>query len=368
VASREHRWQVSYEEADRSAPGSRAGSGEDAAFVRGTYSTALGKAMLAFAVARGLPEATVLEMLQTTREALENPDLRLPARPAFDFWDHLLRTLDDPSVPIQVAEMLSPSSLGVVGFAGLTAASVREGLLCAARYYEILADTARLVLSDTRAGMRVEFVREGERTLALRAMNECSVAGLLRVLRLGSAIDFTPVRVSFRHAAPRDTTAHQRFFRTSVCFASSWDGLTIPSTVLDRVPSRADANMRSFFERHAEEQLRRLHSSKTLSDRIQASIMEELAEGEPTMAAVAKRLGTSSRTLRRQLKEERASFRDLVDAVRRRHAHQYLATTDATVTEIAYLLGFSEVSAFSRAFRRWYGKSARAYRMAHTRT
>nr|WP_284668742.1 helix-turn-helix transcriptional regulator [Myxococcus sp. SDU36] len=80
------------------------------------------------------------------------------------------------------------------------------------------------------------------------------------------------------------------------------------------------------------------------------------------MAAVAQRLGTTERTLRRRLDEEQVSFSELMDDVRKTAARDHLQDTRASVSDLAFLLGFSEVSAFSRAFTRWYGTSPRAFR------
>lgn len=334
----------------------------DAALLHGTCSAALGRAKLAFAVARGFEEDVILRILRTTRAELDDPDGRLPMGPALAFWEHVVRTLDDPGVPIQFAERMSPSDFGVLGFAAMTAPSGRDALHRAARYYELLVDMSRLTLEDTDEGVRIELLRAGERVLAVRLVTEYAVACLLQSMRAVTGVGFAPVRVAFRHPAPRDVDAHRRFFRAPIQFEVDWDGMVVPSSVLARVPPATNIQMGSFFERHAQELLRRVQSDRSLPERVRASIAQELANGEPSMAAVAKRLGTSERTLRRLLESESASFRDLVDAVRRDLALEYLRDAKANVTEIAYLLGFSEVSAFSRAFKRWYGDSPRTYR------
>ncbi|WP_164019750.1 AraC family transcriptional regulator [Pyxidicoccus trucidator] len=333
----------------------------DDSLLRGTYGTALGHQMLGFALSRGFGESDILRLMQTNRRTLADPDARLSFGPALQYWEHVVRTLADPSVPIQFAEMISPGDLGVVGFAAITSTSVREGIHRAMRYYALLADTARIQLSEDRDGLRLEFVRAREPGLGMRVMNENSIASILHVIRLASGLDFDPVEVAFHHPAPRPAAAHRRFFRV-VRFGADWDGLVVPTGVLDRAPAGTKTPMGSFFERYATAQLRTLRASQTFTDRVRTSILELLSEGEPRMAAVARRLGTTERTLRRRLDEERISFRELIDDVRRTAARQHLMDPRASVSDLAFLLGFSEVSAFSRAFKRWYGKSPRAFR------
>jgi AraC-like DNA-binding protein len=102
-----------------------------------------------------------------------------------------------------------------------------------------------------------------------------------------------------------------------------------------------------------------------ISARVQDAIARELPSGPPTMVQIAKRLGVSERTLRRALEEESTSFRVMVEGVRRGRAEQLLAQRRTSIGEIAFLLGFSDASAFSRAFRRWSGKTPKEFRETH---
>ncbi|AKQ67914.1 Transcriptional regulator, AraC family [Myxococcus hansupus] len=333
----------------------------DDSLLRGTYGTALGNQMLGYALSRGFRESDVLRIMQTDRRTLTDPDARLSFGPALRFWEHVVRTLGDPAVPIQFAEMISPGDLGVVGFAAITSTSVREGIHRAVRYYALLADTARILLSEEREGLRLQFVRVSAPGLGMRVMNENSIASILHVLRLASGLDFDPVEVAFRHPAPNPVATHRRFFRT-VRFEADWEGLIVPTSVLDRPPAGTKEPMGAFFERYATSQLRGLRASQSFTDRVRSSILELLSEGEPRMASVAQRLGTTERTLRRRLEEEQVSFSELIDEVRRTAARTHLMDPRVSVSDLAFLLGFSEVSAFSRAFKRWYGTSPRAFR------
>ena len=328
--------------------------------LRGTYGSALGKAMLAYATSRGVAEGEALALMGATRAELDEPDARLPFGPAVAFWAHLVRELGDPGVPVAFASAMSASDFGVLGFAAMTAPTVGAGLARAARYYDLLADTARLALSECPGGLRVEVVRPGERDLALRIMTENTVACLLRVVRSVARREVVPLEASFAHAAPADVSAHRAFFGPGLRFGAGWDGLALPAATLAERPPMPDANMETYFERHAAELARRLRAADTLADRVRAAIAHDLTGGEPHVVSVARRLGASERSLRRQLRAEGVTFRALVDDVRRSLAAEYLGRGDANVTEVAYLLGFSEPSAFTRAFKRWHGKPPRA--------
>ncbi|MET0385698.1 MAG: AraC family transcriptional regulator ligand-binding domain-containing protein [Polyangiales bacterium] len=336
----------------------------DAATLQGTYSSALGKGMLAFAVAHGFTADAILERMQVAREQLEDPDARLPVGPALGFWEHVVRSLDEPAVPIRFARALSASDFGVLGFAAMTAPNAAAGLARVARYYAVLADTARLQLIEDAAVVRVELVRPGERSLGLRIMNENTIACLLQAVRSVTRTQVTPLQVAFRHAAPARLAAHADFFGCSLDFDAPWEGLVLPAGALAVAPAWRDAQMDNFFVRHASELYRRLQGDGTTTDRVRAAIEQLLSDGEPAPATVAKRMGVSERTLRRQLQHEGVTLRALVDDTRRELAVRLLVQATVNITEIAYLLGFSEPSAFTRAFKRWHGCSPREYRAA----
>jgi AraC-like DNA-binding protein len=330
-----------------------------APLARGTYASPIARAKLAFARSHGMSEAEVLALLETTAAELDDPDARLPVAPAMRFWAHLARRVDDPGLPVRFAASLSASDVGVLGFAALTAGSAREAMARAIKYYAVLADTAQLIATESAAGIHIALVRPGERTLALRLMNENTLACILQVVRGVTRARVVPIGVGFRHRAPRDVAAHRAFFGVAPTFDASGDWLVLPAGALERAPPSPDAAMTSFFERHAQRILARIASDEPLAARVRSAIAQALTGGVPSMAAIARRLGTSDRTLRRALDREGIGFRGLVDDVRRELAAEYLSTSRATVTEIAFLLGFSEASAFSRAFRRWYGRAPR---------
>ena len=101
---------------------------------------------------------------------------------------------------------------------------------------------------------------------------------------------------------------------------------------------------------------------------VPACVMEELRGGDPSLEHVAKRLGMSPRTLQRKLRLESLSFNDVLDLTRKHFASRYLHERHLQLSEITYLLGFSEQSAFSRAFQRWYGVTPTQYRAGITAT
>ncbi|MEM9487763.1 MAG: helix-turn-helix domain-containing protein, partial [Myxococcota bacterium] len=173
----------------------------------------------------------------------------------------------------------------------------------------------------------------------------------------------------FRHPAPRSAAAHRAFFGCAVVFEAEHNELVLPTAVVDRIaPVTANPAMAQYFDQRAAEQLRQLKGAQTFSARIQVALLRALASGEPTMGDLARQLGMAARTLRRRLHDEGVTFRELLDDVRRQRAEQLVGDPDYSVGDIAFLLGFSEPSAFSRAFKRWFGVTPRGYRQRGSTT
>jgi AraC-like DNA-binding protein len=172
--------------------------------------------------------------------------------------------------------------------------------------------------------------------------------------------------VRFQHAAPKDTSEHERIFRAPVQFERGDSELVFESALLRLPLVEADPTLCAMLDRHAEELLTKLPRRGGLIDDVRALLRQSLNGGDPGLEAISQQLGLSPRTLQRKLKDERTSHQDLLDEMRRDLSVRYLQEPEMAICEVAYLLGFSEPSAFHRAFRRWMGTTPRAYRRTHS--
>lgn len=208
----------------------------------------------------------------------------------------------------------------------------------------------------------VRHHRDLERTLGVRAANEGALADFVAGIRQIHGADVLPLRVGFRHPAPRDIRAHQAFFRCPIEFEAPYDEFELPLSLYENPQQSVNPALSAFFVKHAEELLRQHDTEDTLRGRVRQEILAQLPNGELSLGLVARRLGMSERSLRRYLTEENTSFSDLVAEVRYERARVLLDSPRLSLAEIAYLLGFSNVSAFSRAFKAWSGKAPGQYR------
>lgn len=306
------------------------------------------------AVAAGLDRASMLRRLGLRRGG---DDVRVPIARLFDLWDHVARTVRDPALPVRAGAPANLEQLELMGLAILTAATGHEALDRAVRYTPLLTDTGRWEHEQNGEVTTVRWVRAGERSLGHRLANEGGMVQFVACMRQVCGPRFAPAEVRFRHAAPTTIDAHRGFFRCPVEFAAGDDAFSFPSRVLDVVPAAHNPAIAAFVRSHAEERLRATTASTRAA--AYAAILRDPGGGADEIALA---LGLGERTLRRRLREEGTSLRALVDEARRERARALVATSVRPLTEIALEVGFSDSSAFSHAFRRWFGRAPSALR------
>jgi len=275
------------------------------------------------------------------------------------------RGLDDPGWPVDMVGRERIDQLSVMGFVVMTSVDARDALARAIRYLRLLWSTASWELSEADRGRTLELVwsRRPPGGLGARLEDEIHVAAFVHHMRgcVDRPIPLTEVR--FQHRRPKGAEAFEVFFGCPVRFGAATTGFSMAAEPLDRaVLTHGNERLNAFLRDQAELLLERVGNEDGLVPRTRELIARSLPTGEPTAGRIAHRLGMSERTLRRALATEGASFRGLVDDVRRRHAEALLVRRDHSLGEIALLLGFADPSAFSRAFRRWTGTSPSAHR------
>jgi len=124
----------------------------------------------------------------------------------------------------------------------------------------------------------------------------------------------------------------------------------------------ADPRLCAILDRHAKQLLEQLPRVPRLSQRVRELIAAELKEGSPTSESIARKLQMSDRTLRRRLEEDDTTYEKLVEGLRKALAERYMSEPNFSIDDVAFMLGYSEVNAFRRAFRRWHGESPAGWR------
>lgn len=284
----------------------------------------------------------------------------------YDLLESIAHGMADAThLPLRVGATMRCDDYGAFGLAWKTAPTLRGSFARAARYWRVLTSVAEFEIRPDNDDAWFLLHRAGARRLGLRLSNEATLAGALTIMREVAPGPVAPVELHLRHPAPQDDARHRRWFGCPIVFGSDRDGLRLPASVLDRPNRLGDAGLSRYLDGRLDEVLARVSSGDDdLASAVRRAVERSMEGGLTGLAEVAATLGQSERGLQRRLAEAGLSFRTLVDAARRDLAEGLLVDSDFALAEIAFVTGFSEQSALTRAFRRWHGMPPAAFRAA----
>ncbi len=309
-----------------------------------------------FAKALGLPHPTNPATPLTGR--------RLPSALLDRVFAAALQQLPDPALGLRAGLHWHPSHLGALGYAWLSSPTLRAALIRLERYAALLGDQGSLSLQQHERGLTVRFASGRPDGPVSHAMADLMLALLVSLCRHNYGTGLTLLGVSLRRPAPTQPEPWLQTFAAPIRFGAPDDSITLPLAAVDASLATANPTLLASLDEALARQLAE-HRPQDWTGRCKAAVLNALAAGEPNEAAIAAELALSSRSLQRKLAAEGCRFSTLVRDTRHALACDYLQRSEHNLTEIAFLLGFSEPSAFSRAFRRWQGTSPSAYRQAH---
>lgn len=285
------------------------------------------------------------------------------ARPALThLWRLAVEATGDPAFGLTAIRFATPTTFHALGYAMLASATLREALQRVIRYRRLIGDIVapRFEERDEHSRFIID-VSAAPGAVPFEAV-DAFAAGIVRQARLlRGERDFSPAAVHLQRPAPASSAPYQRFFRAPVSFAQPLNCLEFRRGDLESPLPAANAELARQNDEAIARYLARLDETAGVSSRVRQVLLDSLPNGAPTKQAVARRLAMSPRNLQRHLTAEGASFKALLNETRTSLARDYVIAGRLPVTEIAFVLGFADVSAFSRAFKRWTGMSPRRY-------
>jgi AraC-like DNA-binding protein len=310
----------------------------------------------------GRDPASVLTEVGVDPALVADQDARIPLDRLHALWEAVLAIVPGADGAMLGAERYSPGDYGLVGFVAMNSPTLGEALRQAVRFLGLWTDDPGVELREDGT-LLVEYRTKFEDRLGVRFATEATHAEFLNAARLSTGQHIVPLEVRFEHIGPRDPAPHEAFFGCKVCFRADTTAMVFRQEDLALPLPKADAQLGEYLRSIAGQALaKRGGDDPSPLDRIRTLIAEELQRGVPGQEQVAKLLGMSERTLRRRLEEEGTSFREVLDETRAHLARSYVADQRIPLSEVAFLLGFSEPSAFHRAFKRWTGTTPSTFR------
>ena len=286
---------------------------------------------------------------------------RVSAQQMDDLVWHARQQSDDDAFAFKLAAHLHPSYLGPLGYAWMTSSTLRKAFQRLSRHAALVYDELRVLREDRDGEFRVaiESSETGLHDPALREHDKMAIA--VKLCRLAFGESFSPTRVCFRYPATGSTAAYFNFFRCDITFDARVTELVMPVEVADKQLPGFNPQLVHTFDELIIDYLRQRDLADIVG-RTRGAIYEELPSGEVSLKKTAEMLNMSSRSLARKLEDEGKSFNGILTEVRRELAEKYIRDPSLTLTEITFLLGFSEASSFSRAYKGWTGSAPSTHR------
>jgi AraC-like DNA-binding protein len=291
-----------------------------------------------------------------TRDGLAEQDRPITVEACDKFYGEAARQRVVPNLPLRLACEIPMGAYPLLDYLVLSSATVGDGLRRLSRYLSLASEAIAFDVEEDADVTRIVYTRGTDFAV------QYAVALALRHLRNETDGRLAAEYVTFTRP-PDDPEEYARVVGCPVR-GSGWAGFVLSAAAWQLPMRRGDPVLCQVLEQQASSLASRQGADDTLVRAVRRALTSRLTGGDTTIAAVARELATTPRTLQRRLAEEGWSFQALVEDTRRRAAAHYLSNRSLSIAEVSYLVGFSEVAAFHRAFRRWHGCTPREFRVS----
>lgn len=311
---------------------------------------------------KGLDWPRIARRFGIAPETVHQPGATIPYRMALAICEYVASETRDDAIILDVASSMPNGIFSTFDYVGLCAPNLRTGLCNWVRFLPLRSNSYSLTFEEEGDWGILEWIVPDRSTPRTQHTFE-------RMAWAASRIEYATqdpqvqLLIDISLPAPRCRSAFQERYGERLRFNQPSDRILIPRKYLERPTPNSETNLYSIVEQAA---IREMEEFKVQSDplvRVADAINESLKAGAVSLENVASELGMSQRSLQRLLEAEGTSFRKLTETIRRNMAARYLRDTALPLKEIAFLLGFSELSAFSRAVKTWYGVPPKAVRL-----
>ena len=312
---------------------------------------------------RGHPVKRLLAQVGLDERSLNADGARIPFAKHAAFFELAAEVTRDGCLGLRFGQTREMRDAGLIGYVGLSSPTLMDAIKNISRYRRVFSDALEFEIDALEERGRLRWWFRGLGSQRPRQCIEFSAAAFLCVFREMSGRKLAPASLSFAHPRTEDIEEFKRFFGCTVSFGRQENIIEMKLSDLHLQVITADDRLLSLLRRYCEDVLSK-HAAQAppLVEMVERLIVERLTKGEASLDVAATELGMSSRSLSRKLAELGTSFNGIVGSLRKDLALKYLQESNLSFTEIAFLLGYSEVSTFTHAFKRWTGTTPTASR------
>jgi AraC-like DNA-binding protein len=297
-------------------------------------------------------------------ELLHDPNARIPDDVVIQLWNTLVQQSGDPCVGLKSADFWHPTSIHALGFAWMASSTLKEAFERVVRYGQFITQNQRYVFDETASCFRFTIFESEEPFVFPHELYDAQMSFVKTMCDEIYGPGFSFLRIDMRRPEPSCAEQFRGRFKAPIVFGADSNTLYFSKEVVLKELPTANADLARINEEVVRNYLEQVGQG-ALSRQVKARLIEQMPSGRVSQDTVASALHMSSRTLQRRLQEEGTSYKQLLAETRHELATRYMTRSDSQVSEVAYLLGFSEVGNFTRAFKRWTGVAPSEYRSMH---
>jgi AraC-like DNA-binding protein len=310
-------------------------------------------------IEQGCSAPEILRNVDLQEEDVHSPKARISLSELMTVCKNAIRLSSDPHLPYRIGTSIHISAYGMYGFAILCCPDFRSAKTFAARYHSLAAPLATIEFKEEKkfGSWTIEpNMHAAIDPQVYRFITEMQIGIHVSLMRDIMGAAFTPDQISVAYSETHDFSLPADLIGCRVRFASELNKIVFRSAWLDQPARLGNKTTYPVIVAICDNLLNELKLRVGIAGEIRALLLRDITN-PPTLAAIAKMLDMSDRSLRRQLREQGISFRGLLDELRMQIALKCLRTTRLANEDIALALGFSDAANFRRAFRRWTSKS-----------
>jgi AraC-like DNA-binding protein len=288
-------------------------------------------------------------------DLMKRPEARVNYKKFVSLWEKTAEKIKDPCVGLRSAEYWHPSYLNALGYAWLASRTLREALERLVSYLRIVTEGTEIYIRESPEGLIVELAfKLGP--VQPSVVVDSQIAILMAMCRANYGRNLKPVIVHIVHEAPPCSEKYEAYFDSKVVFNSNMNSITFSIEDVEQPLSSSNPYLAEVNDQIIIKYMAKLEV-EDITNRVQVKIIDNLPSGKVTDEKISSMLYMSVRTLQRRLQKEGTTFHTVLNETRNDLAKQYIKDPSIRLEEIAFLLGFSEYSVFSKAFKRWTGHS-----------
>lgn len=322
------------------------------------HTTAMGRDFSEYIIGLGFPEAEVFESSGLTLRDLQDSDQLTSLGGLLRIVENGIRLTGDDLIAVRWGQTRRFANLGLIGYLGRSSKDIHCIVSNLARYGQVFSSAMEVDVTKLNTDGLFRWRFDVPAQLEVGHFVEVQVSQFLNGTNKLLPRTVLPKQITFMHRRKRNSAELEHILGCPVIFGSQWNSLQYRVTDLDVPLSTSDEGLHKILQAHADLVLaQRPKNRPDIELVVEKAIADRMATGQTSVSHVARDLGMSARTLARRLGNADTTYQIVLSNFRRAMADRYLKNSDMSQSEIAFLLGYSDVSSFASAFKRWTGQS-----------